>query len=41
MRNYTLSEHWVMGIKEGLWYNEHWVLYTADDSLNATSETNK
>ena len=29
-----------MGIKEGTEYNEHWVLYAADESLNSTSETN-
>lgn len=28
----------VMGIKEGTGWNEHWVLYTTDDSLNSTSE---
>ena len=31
---------WVMGIKEGTCYNEHWVLYVSDESLNSTSETN-
>ena len=29
-----------MGIKEGMWCNEHWVLYAIDKSLNSTSETN-
>ena len=29
---------WVMGIKEGTW-NEHWVLYVSDESLNSTPET--
>ena len=32
--------NWVMGIKEGTWCNEHWVLYTPDLLLNTTSETN-
>ena len=31
---------WVMGIKEGTWWNEHWVSYATDESLNSTSETN-
>ena len=31
----------VMGMKEGMWCNEHWVLYATDESLNYTSETNK
>ena len=30
----------VMGIKEGTWYDEHWVLYATDKLLNTTSETN-
>ena len=30
----------VMGIKEGTWCDEHWVLYTTDKLLNTTSETN-
>ena len=29
-----------MDIKEGMWYNEHWVLYATDESLNSTPETN-
>ena len=33
--------NWGMGIKEGTWCNEHWVLYATDESLNSTSETNK
>ena len=32
--------NWVMDIKEGTWYNEHWVLYKTDESLTSTSETN-
>ena len=31
---------WVMGIKEGTCYDEHWVLYVRDESLNSTPETN-
>ena len=32
---------WVMGIKEGTCYDEHWVLYLSDDeSHNSTPETN-
>ena len=30
---------WVMGIKDCT-YDEHWVLYVSDESLNSTSETN-
>ena len=30
----------VMGIKEGMWCHEHWVLYATDESLNSTHETN-
>jgi len=33
--------NWVMGIKEGTWCDEHWVLYATDESLNSTPETNK
>jgi len=29
-----------MGIKEGTWCDEHWVLYVSDESLNSTPETN-
>ena len=29
----------VMGIEEGS-YDEHWVLYISDESLNSTPETN-
>ena len=32
--------NWVMGIMEGTECDEHWVLYTTDESLNSTSETN-
>ena len=32
--------NWVMGIKKGIWCNEHWVLYATDESLNSTSVTN-
>ena len=32
--------NWVMGIKEGVWCYEHWVLYATDELLNSTSETN-
>ena len=31
---------WVMGIKEGTHYNEQWVLYASDESLNSAPETN-
>ena len=31
---------WVMGIKEGMCCDEHWVLYAANESLNTTSKTN-
>ena len=27
------------GIKRGIW-DEHWVLYVSDESLNSTPETN-
>ena len=30
---------WVMGIKEGTCYDEQWVLYVSDESLNSTPET--
>ena len=30
---------WVMGIKEGT-YDEHWVLYVSDESLNPTPASN-
>ena len=29
-----------MGIKEGTCWDEHWVLYVSDESLNSTPETN-
>jgi len=29
----------VMGIKEGMCCDEHWVLYTTNESLNTTSKT--
>ena len=31
---------WVMGIKEGIYWDEHWVLYVSDGSLNSTPESN-
>ena len=31
---------WVMGNKEGICYDEHWVLYVSDESLNSNPETN-
>ena len=31
---------WVMGTKRGIGYDEHWVLYGIDESLNSTPETN-
>ena len=30
---------WVMGIKEGASYDEHWVWYVNDESLTSTPET--
>lgn len=32
---------WVMGIKEGTCWDEHWVLCVSDESLNSTSEAKK
>ena len=32
--------NWVMGIKEGTHRDELWGLYTSDESLNSTPETN-
>ena len=32
--------NWVMGIKESTGWNEHWVLYATDESLNSTPKTN-
>ena len=34
-------DNWVMGLKESMWCNEHWVLYAIDESLNSTFETKK
>ena len=31
---------WVMGIKEGICWNEHLVLYVNDESLGSAPETN-
>ena len=31
---------WVRGIKEGTCWDEHWVSYVSDESLNSTPETN-
>ena len=31
---------WVMGIKEGSCYFEHWILYVSNKSLNSTPEIN-
>ena len=30
---------WMMGIKEGTCWDEHWVLHESDESLNSTPET--
>ena len=30
---------WVRGIKEDTWWDEHWVLYMGDESLESTPET--
>ena len=39
-----LLARWVMGIKEDIFCDEHWVLnwvlYINDESVNSTSETN-
>ena len=29
---------WVMGIKESTCWDEHWVLYVSDESLDSTPE---
>ena len=29
---------WVMSIKEGTGWDEHWVLYVSDESLNSVPE---
>ena len=31
---------WVMGMKEGTCWDEYWVLYVSDESVNSTPETN-
>ena len=31
---------WAIGIKKGICWDEHWVLYVNDESLNFTPETN-
>ena len=31
---------WVMGIKEGTGWDEHWVLCVREESLGSTPETN-
>ena len=31
--------NWLMGIKEGSCWDEHWVLYVSDESQNSTPET--
>ena len=31
---------WVMGIKEDMCFDEHWVLYATNESLKATSKSN-
>ena len=28
------------GYQEGTYYDDHWMLYVSDDSLNSTPETN-
>ena len=30
---------WVMDTKEGICWDEHWVLYVSDESLSSTPET--
>ena len=29
---------WVMGIEEGTWWDEHWVLYVSNESQVSTPE---
>ena len=36
----TEGGNWMMGIKEGTWYDEHWVFYATDKLLETTSESN-
>ena len=31
---------WMMNIKEGNCWNEYWLSYVSDESLNSTPETN-
>lgn len=31
---------WVMGIREGTCWDEHWVSYAGEESLNPTPEAN-
>ena len=31
-------EIWVMGIEEGIYRDEHWVLYVSDESQDSTPE---
>ena len=31
---------WVMGLKEGTCYDEHWVIYVSNESLKSTPEKN-
>ena len=31
---------WMMGVKEGTCWDEHWVLHVTDESLGSTPETN-
>ena len=31
---------WVMGVKEGIYCDEHWVLYVSVESLNSILEIN-
>ena len=32
--------NWVMGIKGGMWCDEHWALHATDELSKSTSETN-
>ena len=34
------KDNWVMGIKEGMWCGEHWVLHETDELLNSKAVTN-
>ena len=35
---WEMWDKWVMGIKEGICWDEHWVIYVSDESLGSTPE---